>query len=424
MRISLKNPLGRIVLIAASLLGTTAYLAVCAAQFVAAYLSTRPELASLEWAVKLEPSNAEYRFRVGRYFWLVQRDVNAALPFYRAAVASNPHVARYWFDLAATYEFLGYADGQKDALEHAVQADPTTPTVAWQAANFYLVQGNVDKALGELRIVLTYDPYLPAVALPLCWRLEPNIDVLLRDVIPPDADVYSSFLHYLVSKNELSAANKVWGQLARLQQPVERQNVFEYIRSLLLQGDVAQAQMVWQQAATLSDLSDYQPTAENLIVNGNFSLNVLNGGFDWLYNRSEDVALSLDPTHTYTGSRSLLITFDARKIDDAGIRQVVPVSPNTGYEFLAYYRAEDLEGAGGPRFAIQGVYDGKTYFTSDTLENVDSWNQVTGDFITGPQTKMLVLHIQRFPTGAIKGKLWIDGVRLMPKSARLTAPQG
>jgi tetratricopeptide (TPR) repeat protein len=422
MRIQVENSVGKVLALGAVSLLAAAYIALAATQFLASYLAGRPELRSLQRAVWLEPDNAEYRFRVGRYLRLVQGDAQDAAASYRAAVWLNPHEARYWFDLAATYEFMGYSEGQKDALEHAIAADPTTPEVAWQGANFYIVQGDMTKALQELRVVLANDPALPAVALPLCWRIEPDIDVLLRDVIPPLATVYAPFMEYLVARKQMDAANKVWERLAELHEPVGRRYIFSYVRSLLLDKEVDQARSVWQQAASLSDLSAYQPTSQNLVVNGNFSLNMLNGGFDWTYYRSPQVGLLLDPTQAHLGDRSLLITFDAQSINDAGIRQVVPVQPNTGYEFSAYYKALDIEGAGGPEFAVQDVFSGTTYFASDDMTHAEFWKEVNGDFVTGPQTNLLVIHVQRVPPGPIKGRLWIDGVRLAPKAAQSPAP--
>jgi len=424
MRIPLPTRRARIALLAGVAVLALIYVVLTGAQFLAAFWGGQAELSSLQRAVWLEPGNAEYRFRTGRYIRLVQRDANAAAASYRAAVGLNPHQARYWFDLAATYELLGDTSAQESALDHAIDADPTTPEVAWQAANFFVVQGEMNKAMKEFRVVLANDPTLPAVAIPLIWRIEPNIDPLLQDVIPPIASVYSSFLEYLVGRKELAAANKVWARLAPLQQPVERRYIFSYIRSLLLDQEVDQARTVWRQAANLSDLAAYQPTPQNLVVNGNFNLDVLNGGFDWMYDHSPQVSLLLDPTQSESGHRSLLMTFDAQGINDAGIRQAIPVSPNTGYEFSAYYKAQDIEAAGGLRFAIQDVYSGAALFTSDNLDNVEFWKQVTGDFVTGPQTKLLVLHIQRFPQGPIKGKLWIDTVSLIQKPPATAPPLG
>jgi hypothetical protein len=231
--------------------------------------------------------------------------------------------------------------------------------------------------------------------------------------VPRNAEAYSSFLDFLVSKNEPSAAGKVWTQMVQLQQAVEARHVFDYVRYLIDHRDVERAHQAWQEAASLCDLSGYQPSPENLVVNGNFSLPVLNGGFDWLYEKLPDVALALDPAEMHSGHRSLSIVFDSRGIEDVGIRQLIPVEPNTKYEFSAYFKSEGLEGAGGPRFLLADQFTGASYFASEELKDEGFWKQIGGTFDTGPGTKLIVLRIQRVPAGnAIRGKLWIGGVRL------------
>ena len=416
MRILLPSLARKASLLLPSFVLATVFTGVAATEYLAAYFSAKPGLASLQRAVRLQPGSADYRYRVGRYFFLGERSPEAAVQAYQAAVALNPYKARYWFDLAAAYELLGNTDQQKDALEHALKADPTTPNLAWEAANLYLVLGETDAAMREFRVVLENDPYLPSAALQRCWRAKPDVEALLRDVIPPTPGVYWSFLDFLISRKETAAAAKVWAQLAQLRQPIEAGWAFAYIQYLIGQGEVDQARLVWQQAASLCGLSAYQPSSENLVINGDFSLNVLNGGFDWLYHPSRDVRLRLDPTQFQSGQRSLSIVFDSRGIEDAGIRQLIPVQPNATYDFSAYFKAEDIQGAGGPRFAIQDLYKESTYFVSDELKDADFWKPVNGTFTTGPDTKLLVLRVQRFPAGSpIKGKLWIDSVRLVQK---------
>jgi len=413
MRISLHSVARKICFLAVAVLAASLYTASAARQYLAAYLSAKPDLASLQRAAHLEPGDADYRYLLGRYFWLVQHSPDAAVESYRAATSLNPYQSRYWLDLAAVYQFLGNIEEQKDALEHAVLVDPTTPKVAWEAANLYIVEGEIDKALKEFRVILQNDPYLPPAALQLCWRIEPDVEALLQNVVPPISSVYVSFLDFLTSRKQTNDAAKVWARLAQLHQPVETRYVFDYIRYLIGQQEVDQVRLVWQQAAGLCGLSAYQPTSENLVVNGDFSLNVLNGGLDWMYRQSPEVSLALDPTQPHTGNRSLSIVFNSRGVDDAGILQLIPVRANANYEFAAYFKAEDIEGAGGPQFSIQDFYKGTSYFSSEYLKDADFWKQVSGDFTTGPDAKLLILHIQRVPAGSpIKGKLWIDGVRL------------
>jgi len=194
---------------------------------------------------------------------------------------------------------------------------------------------------------------------------------------------------------------------------LERSDLFAYMRYLIAHQEVAQASTVWQQAATLSGLAAYQPSSENLLINGDFSMEVLNGGFEWLHQTILGVSLALDPNDAHSSSRSLRITFDGPGIADAGIRQLVPVEPNTSYEFSGFYKAQEMDGAGGPKFAIQDLYHETPFFMSEDLRDADFWRKTSGSFTTGPDTRLVVLRIARVPAGSpIRGKLWIDGLQL------------
>ena len=425
-----------------------------------------PKLASLQRAAHLDPANADYRDVLGDYY-AEAGDLETAIAHYPAAANLNPHSARYWFDLATAYQVLGdrYISNQTLALEHAIEADPTTPDVAWEAANFYLVQGDNEKALREFRVVMANDPFKAGDAIQFCWRIKPDVDELLRDVVPPRPEADIAFLSLLMTprkidlstttapsnpsgkkwvytlaaadahaesnawanasvslsgytdgatgnnvaatitastpttieianpdgtatntgapvlmisravsdspilapagtNRETEATAKVWAALMASRQPFEQRSVYGYIQYLLDHKDVDQARLVWEQAAPRFGLSAYLPTARNLIVNGDFSLDVLNGGFDWQYQKQPSVTLTLDPSDFHGGTRSLLIAFDGPGVSDAGIHQFIAVQPGTTYEFSAYYKSGDFEGAGGPHFTIQDAVSRLCYTTA------------------------------------------------------------
>jgi hypothetical protein len=393
-----------------------AYLVVAGRLFLASWFGERVELASLQRAAQLDSGNSDYRDHLGRYYALVARDPASAIEPYRAAVQLNPHAARYWFDLASAYQVLGNVAEQTSTLEHAIQADPTTPDVAWEAANLYLVQGEDEKALREFRVVLENDPSLADSAMQFCWRIKPDAGALLADVVPPRSQAYIAFLTLLMTKQETAATAKVWDALMATREPFEQRHLFEYFRYLIVHKDVDQAFVVWKEGASRFGLSSYVPMAHNLIVNGDFGLDILNGGFDWQYEKQRSVTLTLDPSDFHGGHRSLLITFDGPAVNDAGIYQFVPVQPNTTYEFSAYYKNGELEGAGGPHFTIQDFYTTAVLYDSDELRDAGFWKSATGKVTTGADSRLMLLHIRRLPEGSpIRGKLWVDDFRLVKK---------
>lgn len=405
---------GPIVVVAAAL--AIAYIAITASQFVASWYSGRVELKSLKRAAWLDPGNAEYRNHLGRYYDLVARDPSAAVQEYRAAAQLNPHSARYWFDLASSYQVLGDTANQAAALEHAIQADATTPDVAWEAANLYLVQDENEKALREFQVVIANEPSLANVALRFAWRIDPDVDSMLRDIVPVRADAYTGFLELLESKQETSGAAKVWDALMQTHQPFELPHAYDYIRYLVQHKEVDQSVQVWQQIASRFGLSSYLPSSSNLIVNNNFNLKVLNAGFDWQYQKQSSVTLTLDPSDFHAGRRSLLITFDGPGIVESGIYQLVAVQPNTTYDFSGYYKTGEFEGAGGPHFTIQDMYTQAVYYESEELKDTGFWRSADGEFTTSPDCKLIVLHVRRLPAGSpMRGKLWIGDFHLTRK---------
>jgi hypothetical protein len=385
-------------------------------QVVVSWLGDRVELKSLQHAASLDPSNADFRNHLGRYYDLVVRDPATAIGYYRSAVQLNPHSARYWFDLASAYQILGDTPNQTQALEHAIDADSMTPDVAWEAANLYLVQGQNDKALREFRVVMANDSSLAGTSIQFCWRIQPDVDVLLRDVVPRDANAYVAFLELLESKQETAATFKVWDVLIQSGQTFESRRVYDYFRYLIKHKEVDQATKVWQQSVSRFGLASYQPTVGNLVVNPTFSLDVLNGGFDWQYEKQSGVSLTYDDRDFHAGRRSMLVTFDGPGISDAGFYQLIPVQPGTSYDFTAYYKNGELEGAGGPHFTIQDMYSQQVYYDSDELKDGSFWKSVDGEFTTSSDCKLVVLHVRRLPAGSpIRGKLWIDDFHLSRK---------
>ncbi len=417
MPIELRSPLRKFSFAGACFVLVGLYLYLALRIFLASHLAATPDSSNLNRAIRLEPSNAEYRDLFGRNLALSGRSLDDAIANYRSAVRLNPYVARYWLDLAGAYQLAGRTREQEESVERAVEADPTTPYVAWEAANFFLVQGDQEKALRYFHVVLANDPDSVDSALQLCWRATGDANRIL-DQLPRRPDRYLSFLRLLIAKQEVAAAENVWNHLIALNQEFSTKLAFPYFRFLIAKQEVAAAQAAWQQLAGVDrSLQPYLPSPANLVVNGGFEENVLNGGFDWWYESNPHAALAIDTSVFFNGTRSLSITFDGRNPGDAGVFQFIPVKPNTDYEFSAESRTEDIESASGPRFAIVDAYANAAYVLTDDLLGTNPWRMQHAQFRTGPNTNLVLLKIVRQPANPlIRGKLWIDDLRLVEKS--------
>jgi hypothetical protein len=248
--------------------------------------------------------------------------------------------------------------------------------------------------------------------------VRPDPDALLRDVVPGRTDSLIAFLELMGSKQETEGAIKTWEQLVRLHEKFQNQYLYDYVRYLIAVHRPDAAMTAWEQTAGILGLSAYLPTEDNLVVNGDFSLDILNGGFDWTYVNRIGVHPLLDSSDFRQGHRSLSLTFEGPGINDAGIQQLIPVRGATTYEFSAYYKSADFEGAGGPQIVLRDAYTGAPLFASDPLNDADFWKEVHSKVTTPDSTTLLVLAIERFPAGSpIRGKLWLGDFELSPENS-------
>ncbi len=415
MQIELRSRAGRFCFAAACFLAVGFYLQFALRAFVAAYLAASLDLPKIQTAIRWEPADAEYPNLLGRQLALSGTSVNEAISDYRTAVHLNPYEARYWLDLAGAYQFAGDTAGQAESVLHAVEADPTTPHVAWEAANFFLVQGDREKALRYFRVVLANDPEAVAPVLELCWRASGNATEIVDQALPPRADLYLAFLGLLVSKQEVAASENVWNRLIGLQQAFSAKPALPYFRLLVAQREVGAATTAWQQLSKVDpSLEAYLPSRDNLVINGGFEQNLLNGGFDWWYQSYSHAALAIDTNEFRTGTRSLAVTFDGQSVPGPQLVQFIPVKPNTPYAFSAESKTQDIDTASGPRFAIVDAYTNAPYVLTDDTLGTTPWRMQQARFRTGADTNLVLLKIVRDPPQPlIRGKLWIDDVRLV-----------
>src|SRR6266404_3569246 len=124
MDVNLNSGPRRLLCAAVSLLAVGLYIAAVTRHYIAFRLNSSGDPESLERAAELEPGNAEPPWKLGRYALFVAQEPATAVSNVETAVALNPHLARYWLDLAGGYQLTGNVQRQRSALEQALRADP------------------------------------------------------------------------------------------------------------------------------------------------------------------------------------------------------------------------------------------------------------------------------------------------------------
>ncbi|MBZ5647577.1 MAG: carbohydrate binding domain-containing protein [Acidobacteriia bacterium] len=376
--------------------------------------SLRPERVAL--AARLDPLNAAYHHILGRISFYDRQDFPAALEHYRTATRLNRYSARYWLDLANTQQIMAQPEDSRKSLENALASDPTNPQIASEAANYYLVLGDTPRALNLLGMTVRYSPEDARSAIELSWRATQDANVVTDQVLPHTPEAYLMFLQLLMERRQTDATAQVWQALMELKQSVSPEATFPYIQYLLDEGEVGRARAAWDQLMRRDEALRGYIAAGNLVSNGGFEEDILNGGFSWRYQSDPHVALAIDQREAYQGRRSLAIAFDGEAVQDAGIYQLIVVEPNSEYRVGARVKTEGMEGAGGPQLAVIDRYSRKQFYLSAEFTGTTAWREVGGEFRTEADTKLLMLRIVRVPgTTRVRGRMWLDEVSVVRK---------
>jgi tetratricopeptide (TPR) repeat protein len=367
----------------------------------------------IERAVALEPRNADYWFRLGRWHLLIDQDSVSALNDFNAAVRQNPHIAAYYLGIARLSLFNNNRIQLNSALENALRVDSTTPSVNWEAANLYLVANEVDRALPLFRTASASWEYR-TLALKSCWQATHDVDRMVASALPPDAEIYGEFLRYLVLQHETAAADKLWTYFIALHKRSPAKASFIYLDSLLEQHRVADAVRAWRELPIISpEIRNYLPQNGNLVINPGFEQKILNGGFGWRITLLDKVTAESTTEDTFKGEHSLAVTFDTGTTGTAGILQLIPVEPNAPYSLSLAYKTEQLEGAHGISVVISDACTGQPLTATDEFLGSSPWHEISRSFSAGPSTSLVALELKR-PTGTlIRGKILIDDVRIV-----------
>jgi len=220
----------------------------------------------------------------------------------------------------------------------------------------------------------------------------------------------------------LDVARRVWDWLLMTNEefPAEKvKRTFPYFDALLRVGRPAEAVTDWDRLVQKGVLpaGELHPPG-NLIVNGGFEVEPVNGGFDWRISRVGGVFTEFDGRIHHEGNRSLAVHFEGLdNLDFHHVAQIVPVKPNARYIFSAFLKGRSLSGESGPHIEVFDSRDPKTYawVTSDIVGTME-WSRYELDIETGPKTQTLVVRLRRNPgvglNKRIEGTFWVDDVQL------------
>ena len=426
MILRLSNPAARIALlfVALALAAALAYSSLRNA--IAAHAVGLGTRVGHERAVKLEPGNPLNWFLLGRYWQynLEEPDSTRAIQAYRTALALDPRSANTWLDLATVYELEGDNSAARDAFVQAKRVYPLSAEVSWRYGNFLLRVGEFPQAFAEIRHSVFVDPNRAAEAFSRCWRVNPDIQVILDQVLPASGPVYLDAIRELMADAQMRPALTVWDRLVSIHPKLHLSEAIPFVDMLLFARRPEDARRVWMDAALLAETPATGDPSDSVLWDGGFESGVFGGGLSWTFPASPSgVQVGIDSKEKHSGERSLELGFDGKhNVNFADVCHLAVVQPATRYKFSAWVRTQALTTDQGIRFRLEWTENSHAA-SADTPEfhGTQDWSRVELPWLAPPDVHQVRVCVARNPSDVygsrIHGTAWVDDVALAPDSS-------
>ncbi len=339
----------------------------------------------------------------------------AAIAEYEKAVSLSPNDYRFWMTLGTAYEQAGESEKAEQALKRAVVLAPAYAYPHWYLGNLLLRNARYDEAFAELRLASQADPELRPQQFNLIWAIYSDDPEGLKNAVGPTAEVRAAFTLYLISQKHYEQALRLWDSLSSEEKRANLYTAQQIIASLNKDFKFHNALKVWNDIAP-----DKYRTEVGRIFDGGFESASQYGSevvFGWQVQGAPQVQIGIDEGRMHEGMRSLRFVFDVRaNVGTVDVYQLVPVEPQTAYDFEGYVSTDKLTTAGAPQIDIVDPTDTAVLVSSAMAPvGTNGWNRISLSFRTEDKTEAVLIKIVRFPcvnketpVCPIFGTVWYD----------------
>lgn len=381
-------------------------------------------LETVRRAVSWAPSDPLTHWRLGAIAQrqLLPDQLHQVVDEYEKAASLSPNDYRFWMALGTALEQWGEVERGEKALRRATELAPSYAYPRWYLGNLLLRSGRYDQAFAELRRAADADPDLRSQLLNLAWAIyNKNLDSFV-EAVGNSANARAELAAYLVGRQRFEDGILLWQRLNESEKRANRTNGEAIVGALVTAKRFHQAAEV---ANDLVPAAAYR-TGEGKFVDGGFEDDLIpqtGAVFGWQVKSLQQAQVGIDPDRGHNSSRSLRIVFQVpSRLDSISVSQLVPVRPDTQYDFECYVRSQDLQSASTPRIEIADATEGQGVTGSDPAPTGSTdWQRIAFSFKTGAKTEAVTVKIIRTSCGEdpvcpIFGTVWYDDFNLKRRS--------
>lgn len=344
----------------------------------------------------------------------------AAIAEYEKAVSLSPYDYRFWMSLGTAHEQSGDPVKAELALKQAVALAPAYAYPHWYLGNLYLRNGRYNEAFAELRSAAEGDSDLLPQLFNLSWEIYSADPEALKNSVGQDSAVRAKFALYLLTQKRFDDGIRLWNVLTSDEKRANKETAESIVTTLKNESRFHDALNVWNDVAS----EMFRPKIGD-IFDGSFEEPIAYASdtvFGWQVKNAPQMHIAIDPNKSHSGSRSLRLLFQVRaNLDSINVSQLVPVQPNTDYDFECYVATDKLETGSAPQVQVLDANTGVVLFDSSMAPGgTNDWTRVNASFKTSDKTEAIAVKIVRVKCGDVEqnpvcpifGSVWYDDFSL------------
>jgi hypothetical protein len=282
-----------------------------------------------------------------------------------------------------------------------------------------------DEAFKELRLAAEADPDLQPQQFNMLWTIYGNDLESLKKAIGESSQTRARFALYLLSRQRYEDGLRFWAALPAEEKKANRDTGYLMIANLIGAHRYHDAVTIWNDVT-----ANERYNAElGKIFDGSFEEPINYSPemvFGWQVKTATQLQIGIDPGKSSAGVRSLRLVFQVRgNLDKVfNVSQLVPVAPNTEYDFEYQLSTDKLETGSAPMVQLLDAADGALLANSPQAPGgTTPWTRVSLPFKTGEKTEAVMLKIVRVKCNQeeeqeenvicpIFGSIWYDDFSL------------
>jgi Flp pilus assembly protein TadD len=380
-------------------------------------------LDTAQMAVNLAPNDPLPHWRLGNLAQteLPPDQISLAVTEYEKAVSLSPYDYRLWMEFGEALEQAGESDKAERALREAVKLAPSYAYPRWYLGNLLVRTDRYAEGFAELQRASEANDQFQSQLFNLAWQLNKDDFNALQAAVGNTTGIRAAFSKYLVGRGRYDDGLRLWNSLTEKEKRESRFAADPIIVSLIAAQRYHQAMEIWNEVAPGPA---YRAEPGHIIDRG-FEDNLAHGPgavFGWQVQSNSQVQIGIDAGQGHSGNRSLRLYFQVRShIDTINVSQLVPVKPNTEYDFECYVKTEKLESAETPVVQlVRANDDGALASSQPAASGSSDWQRVFLSFKTGDKTEAVKLKMVRNSCSdsavcPIFGTVWYDDFDLKPR---------